>query len=86
MWIATFFIGSIFAFTVACFQIGFIPNVIFISYDSNLTTINVNGSCIVCGCYANQKNYSGFNYFANNSRCVMFSTYSVSRALRSRIF
>ncbi len=85
MWIVVFFLGSIFARTVACFQIGFISNVTFIPYDSNITTINVNGSCIACGCYANQNNYSGFNCFANNSTCVMFPTYSVRYDLNTTI-
>jgi hypothetical protein len=52
-----------------------------ILYDSNITTINMNGSCIACGCYAKEKNYSGFNCFANNIICSMFPTYSVRYGL-----
>ncbi len=67
--------------TFICFKIGLIPNITLIPYDSNITTINMNGSCIACGCYAKEKNYSGFNCFANNIICSMFPTYSVRYGL-----
>jgi hypothetical protein len=83
MWIVAFVLGSMLACTVTCFKIGFIPNVIFIPYDSNITTIIVNESCIACGSHAQQQNYSGFNCFSNNNTCSMFPTYPVSYGLNT---
>ena len=75
MWTVVVFLASMFVHIVRGFTIGFIPNVIFIPYNSNTTAILVNESCIRCGCYAKQQTYLGFNCFSNNNTCSMFSTY-----------
>jgi hypothetical protein len=83
MWLVAFVLGSMLARSVTWFKIGLIPNVILIPYDSNITTIIVNESCIACGCHAQQQNYSGFNCFSNNNTCSMFPIYPVSYALNT---
>ena len=78
MWKLVLVVGAVLARTVTCFQIGFIPNLVFIAQDSNASRIDFNGSCVTCSCLANEQNYSGFNCFSSNKTCVMFPTYSMS--------
>ncbi|CAF1157106.1 unnamed protein product [Adineta ricciae] len=83
MWISTFYFGSIIIAGAVCFKIGFIDNTGFKPLDNDITTMNMNGSCNECGCYAKEMNYSGFNCFLYANACLLFEAFTMNYSLNT---